>query len=85
MTGRVRLAQPDRVGGSGRGRISVRGYLVLRSVMVFDALILLAVAGLLAEFMAWPAGLIGSAGCVFTAGLCLGGARWLDRAYDKGG
>jgi hypothetical protein len=67
----------------GRGRITVRAYLVLRSVMVFDALILIAVAALLAAFMERPAGIVGSALCFFGAGACLGGARWLDRVYDK--
>ena len=65
--------------------MSVRAYLMLRSVMVFDALILVVVAVLLWAFMQHPAGLVGSGLCCLTAGMSLGGARWLDRMYDESG
>ena len=69
----------------GGPRIGVGAFLVLRTVLVFDAVLLLVVAGLLAAFMEHPAGLIGAALCCLTAGLSLGGARWLDRLYDRSG
>jgi hypothetical protein len=72
------------VSQSGQGQISVRAYLVLRSVMVFDALILIVVAVLLWAFMQHPAGLVGAGLCCVTAGASLGAARWLDRMYDRG-
>jgi hypothetical protein len=73
------------VSGWNRRQIGVRAYLVLRSVMVFDAFILIMVAGLLWAFMQHPAGIIGAALCCLTAGVSLGAGRWLDRLYDQGG
>ena len=64
-------------------RISAGAYVVLRSIMVFDALLLLATAGLLMAFMEHPAGLVGAAGCCALAGACLGAARWIDRLYER--
>ena len=65
-------------------RIAVGTLLVLRSVLVFNALLLVGVAALLAQFMEHPAGLIGAALCLFVAGLSVGGARRLDRLYERG-
>jgi hypothetical protein len=64
-------------------RIGVGSYLVLRSVMVFNAVLLVAAAVLLALFMEHPAGLVAAALCCLGAGMSLGGARWLDRMYDE--
>jgi hypothetical protein len=68
--------------GSIRPRMSVGAVLALRSVLVFNALLLIVVAGLLARFMEHPAGLIGAAVCLLGAGMAIGGARWTDRLYD---
>jgi hypothetical protein len=57
--------------------------LALRTILVADAALLLAVAGLLFGFMEHPAGVIGAAACCLLAGVCLGAARWLDRLYDR--
>ncbi len=58
--------------------------LVLRSVLVADAVLLLATGALLAIFMEHPAGLVAGAVCCVLAGLALGGARWTDRLYERG-
>jgi hypothetical protein len=71
--------------GTKRRTMSVSAYLVLRSIMVFDALLLVAAAGLLAAFMERPANVVSAALCCFCAGASIGGARWLDRMYDGGG
>jgi len=64
-------------------RIGVRSYLVLRSVLAFNAVLLLAVGALLATFMEHPAGLVAGGLCCVAAGMSLGGARWLDRLYQQ--
>ena len=84
MTERVGGAQPREVSAGDSRRVSVGAYLVLRSVLVFNAVLLLAVAVLLALFMEHPAGLVGAGLCCVAAGMSLGGARWLDRLYDRG-
>ena len=64
-------------------RISVSSFLVLRTICVFDAVILVGVAIILAKFMEHPAGLVGAAICFLCAGMSVGAARWLDRLYDR--
>jgi hypothetical protein len=63
--------------------MSVYALLVLRSLLVFDALLLLVVGALLAWFMAPPAGLIFGAACWLGAGTMFGGVRFADRLYDR--
>jgi len=65
--------------------MSVYSLIVLRSLLVFDALLLLVVGVLLAWFMAAPAGILFGAGCRLTSGMLFGGGRWADRLYDRGG
>jgi hypothetical protein len=65
-----------------RGTMSARAYLVLRSVLVSNTVLLLAVAVLLAGFMQWPAGVIGAAIACVVAGMSLGAARWTDWVYE---
>ena len=64
--------------------MSVYALLVMRTVMVFNALMLLAVGALLAWFMEHPAGWVFGAGCWFGAGLLFGGVRYVDRLYERG-
>jgi hypothetical protein len=64
--------------------MSVYALLVLRTVMVANALLLLAVGGLLAWFMEHPAGWVFGAVCWFGAGLVFGGVRYVDRLYERG-
>jgi hypothetical protein len=64
--------------------LSPRGYLVLRTVLVADTVLLLVVAGLLAGYMEWPAWLVGAAAACVLAGMSLGAARWADRLYEHG-
>jgi len=80
-----RSAQPEVMRPRGRERLSIRAYLVLRSVMVFDAILLLAVAVLLWAFMQHPAGVVGGGLCCLLAGLSLGAAGRLDVWYDQSG
>ena len=63
--------------------MSVYTLLVLRSLLVFDALLLLTVGALLAVFMDWPPGLVFGAGCWLGAGMMFGGVRFADRLYDR--
>lgn len=63
--------------------MSIYALLVLRSLLVFDGLLLLVVGGLLAWFMAAPAGLLFGAGCWLVAGMMFGGVRFADRLYDR--
>ncbi|MGZ4603211.1 MAG: hypothetical protein ACXV0U_06390 [Kineosporiaceae bacterium] len=65
------------------GRVSVRMYLALRTVLVSNTVLLLIVETLLARFMEWPAGLVGAGATCVLAGLSLGAARWTDRLYDR--
>jgi hypothetical protein len=65
------------------GRIGVGTVLVLRSILVANALLLIAIAVGLAAFMEHPAGLIGAGLCVLGAGMMIGGARWTDRLYER--
>jgi hypothetical protein len=74
--------EPGAVNGSNRRNISVGAYLVLRTVMVFNAVLLVCFAVLLGAFMERPAGLVACGLCCFCAGAAIGGARWLDRMYD---
>ena len=78
-----RWADADHVSRSAPRRISTHAYLVLRAVMVFDALLLVVASILLWLFMEHPAGVAGSGLCCLAAGMSLGGARWLDRMYDR--
>jgi hypothetical protein len=66
-----------------RRTISVYTLLVLRSLLLFDAVLLLATGTLLARFMAAPAGMLFGAGCWLTAGLLFGGIGYADRLYDR--
>jgi hypothetical protein len=63
--------------------MSVYALLVLRSLFVFDALLLLVVGGLLAWFMDPPAGLVFGAACWVVAGMLFGGVRFADRLYER--
>jgi hypothetical protein len=63
--------------------MSVYALLVLRSLLVFDALLMLTVGALMAWFMAAPAGVIFGAGCWLMAGMLVGGVRYADRLYDR--
>jgi hypothetical protein len=64
--------------------ISVGSFLVTRAICVFDAVLLVGIAIILARFMQRPAGLIAAAICFVGAGMSIGAARWLDRAYQRG-
>jgi hypothetical protein len=69
-----------------RGRrlhLQVGTFLMLRAVCVFDAVLLLVFAALLARYMQHPAGLIGGGLCCLGAGLSFGAAHWLDRLYAR--
>jgi len=66
-----------------RPPVSVYTLLVLRSLLVFDALLLLVVGTLLAWFMDWPAGAVFGASCWLGAGMMFGGVRFADRLYDR--
>ena len=63
--------------------MSVYTLLVLRSVMVFDALLLLVVGALMAWSMAAPAGILFGAACWLGSGLLFGGVRFADHLYDR--
>jgi len=63
--------------------MSVYALIVLRSLMVFDALLMLVVGVLLACFMAAPPGILFGAGCWLVSGMLFGGVRWADRLYDR--
>ncbi len=63
--------------------MSVYTLLVLRSLLVFDALLLLVVGVLMAWAMAAPAGLIFGAVCWLLAGMLFGGVRFADHLYDR--
>ena len=64
-------------------RMRVQTLLVLRSIMVFDAILLLLTGGLLAWFMEQPAGIIAGAACWLGSGMLFGGARYADRLYER--
>jgi hypothetical protein len=64
--------------------MSVYALIVLRSLLVYDGILLLVVGVLLAWFMAAPAGVLFGAGCWLTSGMLFGGVRWADRLYDRG-
>jgi hypothetical protein len=63
--------------------LSVYALIVLRSLLVFDAFLLLAVGALLAWFMAFPAGVYFGAACWLGAGMLFGGVRFVDRLYER--
>jgi hypothetical protein len=63
--------------------MSVQALLVLRSLLVFNALLMLAVGSLVARFMEAPAGIIFGAACWLLAGTLFGGVRFADRLYDR--
>jgi hypothetical protein len=63
--------------------MSVYALIVLRTLMVFDALLLCCVGALMALFMSAPAGILFGAGCWLTSGLLFGGVRWADRLYNR--
>jgi uncharacterized membrane protein AbrB (regulator of aidB expression) len=63
--------------------MSVQALLVLRSLLVFNALLLLVVGSLMARFMEVPAGFIFGAACWLLAGMLFGGVRFADRLYDR--
>jgi hypothetical protein len=64
--------------------VSVYALIVLRSLLVVDAVILLVVGALLAWFMEAPAGVVFGAGCWLLAGMMFGGVRYVDRLYERG-
>lgn len=57
--------------------------IVLRTVLLADVLLLLALAGVLYTYMEHPAGVIAAALCCLTGGCALAAARWLDRQYER--
>jgi hypothetical protein len=63
--------------------MSVYALLVLRSLLVFDALLLLVTGALIAWFMAAPAGILFGAACWLGSGMMFGGVRFADRLYDR--
>jgi hypothetical protein len=63
--------------------MQVGTFLTLRAVCVFNAVLLVAIAAILALFMQHPAGLVAGGICCLTAGLSMGGAQWLDRLYEE--
>jgi hypothetical protein len=65
-------------------RMRVYTLLVLRSIMFFDAVLMVVVGSLIGWFMARPAGLIFGAGCWLVGGMLFGGVRYADRLYDRG-
>jgi hypothetical protein len=65
--------------------MSVFALLVIRSLLVFDALLLLVIGLLLAIFMEPPAGPLFGAGCWLVAGMMFGGVRFADRLYERQG
>ena len=83
MDSRRTATEDRRVGKVPQPRMSVGTMLVLRSVLVFNAVLLLGFAALLARFMEHPAGLVGAGICCLAAGMAIGGARWTDRMYDR--
>jgi Sec-independent protein secretion pathway component TatC len=64
-------------------RLSVGGLLVIRSLLVFNALCLFAFGGLLAFFMEWPPGLVFAACCWLTVGILVGLTRYVDRVFSR--
>ncbi|MCP2322804.1 hypothetical protein HDA40_001311 [Hamadaea flava] len=65
--------------------MSVYALIVLRSLLVFDTLLLLVVGAGLAYFMEFPAGVLFGAGCWLLAGMLIGAVRHVDRLYDRRG
>jgi hypothetical protein len=63
--------------------MSVYALIVLRSLLVFDAVLMLSVGALIAWFMAPPAGILLGAGCWLVSGMLFGGVRWAERLYDR--
>jgi hypothetical protein len=63
--------------------VSVYALIVIRSLLVFDALLLLGVGALIAWYMEAPAGILFGAGCWLGSGLMFGGVRFADRLYDR--
>ena len=61
----------------------VQTLLVLRTIMVFDAFLLLGTGALLAWFMEHPAGIIVGAACWLGSGMLFGGVRYADRLYER--
>jgi hypothetical protein len=64
-------------------RMSVYALIVIRSLLVFNGLLLVLVGFLFGVFMERPAGLIFGAGCWLTAGVLFGLIRFADRMYDS--
>ena len=71
------------VGSPRLTRMHVGTFLTLRAVCVFNAVLLVVVAAILAVFMQHPAGVIAAAVCCLVAGLAVGGAHYLDRLYER--
>jgi hypothetical protein len=61
----------------------VYALIVLRSLLVFDALLMLGVGALVAWYMEAPAGLWFGAGCWVLSGALFGGVRFADRLYNR--
>jgi hypothetical protein len=64
-------------------RLSVGGLLVIRSLLVFNALCLLAFGALLAVFMEWPPGLVFAACCWLGTGILIGLTRYVDHVFAR--
>ena len=65
-------------------RMSVGTMIVLRSVLVFNAVLLLGVAPRCSP-RSWSIrpGWSGAGICCLAAGMAIGAARWTDRMYDR--
>jgi type IV secretory pathway TrbD component len=64
-------------------RMSVYALLVIRSLLVFNGLLLTLVGFVLAVFMERPAGVVFAAVCWVTAGALFGLTRFADRMYER--
>lgn len=64
-------------------RMSVYALLVIRSLLVFNGLMLTLVGFLLGVFMERPAGLVFGALCWLAAGALFGLTRFADRMYES--
>ena len=63
--------------------MSVYALIVVRSLLVFNGLMLTVVGFVLGVFMDRPAGLIFGAGCWLAAGALFGLVRFADRMYES--
>jgi len=64
-------------------RMSVYALLVIRSLLVFNGLLLTLVGFVLAVFMEQPAGVVFGTVCWVAAGALFGLIRFADRMYER--